>query len=337
MIRTDPDRPAVQRDHETGEWYIRASAFGGCIRSLAAAGREVEPQPVPDWMQKAFDEGHLNEPIIRGMAFAAEGVTRVPPPEGREQHSARLTLHTEHGIAHLNGSVDDLALIDGEMFVHEYKAMGPSYVAKLRPIIEAGGDDVATKVLATMPPQYAWQLSAYMHGASAETQLSARLVIGVKDETGVVTELLPVVTFTTPPHSLAEIHNRVTEIVRHAAGEGDYPPCDVEMYPCPYYLLHDDEPELHIVTGDDAVKMRLAVDSLTTAKQMEAAAKAMKDGAYKEIRELLGDHAKAEVAPVPGSMDHLKVTWITSEVAESTRTIKAHTKSYPRITQKERK
>lgn len=351
MIRTDADRPSVQHDDETGDWFIRASALGGCTRALIAAGRGLEGEPTPDWMQEKFDEGHANEPIIAAMALDRTGGVRIVAEPGK-QHPVELGFNLHEGIPPLpsiivSGTLDDLVMEDRDIvrWTHpdhgyEYKALGPSYCDKIRAAIRGtdNPDEWAARVLAVLPANYAWQLSAYMHGAAQVygKMLAVKLFVGVKNDEGVVIEVMEPFVFHEPPHSLAEIEARVRAVVGLAADLGaEFPKCDVNQYPCPFYLLHDDE-EIPELEGDDAINMRLFADSLVVAKGMIEAGEKMKKDANEGIKAILANR-KTVIVPSgdsTGMEEQIRVTWVSSEVAESTRTVKAHTRSYPNITRK---
>jgi len=56
------DRPSVYE--ENGVWVYRASAAGRCERELWAYRTGMTPTAHPDWLEKAFQEGHDNEDAI---------------------------------------------------------------------------------------------------------------------------------------------------------------------------------------------------------------------------------------------------------------------------------
>ena len=112
MIRTDQDRPSVQYDDGADAWWIRASALGGCIRSLVATGRGVEPQPVPDWMQEKYNEGHDAEPVIEKLAMEQRELVPMETHKG-------LHVSFTHGdqVVNVSGSVDNFAIHRGGLGV----------------------------------------------------------------------------------------------------------------------------------------------------------------------------------------------------------------------------
>lgn len=242
MIDHTSDRPSVQYDYDTEEWWIRASALGGCIRSLVATGRGVEAQAVPDWMQEKFDQGHNAEPVIE--RFAMEQLNHVAFGRPRK---VKLEFPLEDGGSiRVSGEVDNYSVITPSQtipdLIHEYKALGKSYIDA---ILRLGENPTAVQVLGVLPVPYSMQVSVYMHGAAARfgKMIPVALVPGVKDENGIVTGILPIIMIEKPPISLAEIEARARLIVDmvEADADGEFPVCDVKQYPCGHFFLHDEE------------------------------------------------------------------------------------------------
>jgi hypothetical protein len=170
MIRTDQDRPSVQYDDGADAWWIRASALGGCIRSLVATGRGVEPQPVPEWMQEKYNEGHDAEPVIEKLAMEKRELVPMDTHKG-------LHVSFTHGdqVVNVSGSVDNFAIHRGGVGVpnqiDEYKALGKSYVNAIERL---GENPDWRDVLKVLPAPYSTQISVYMHGAAAVPVSSLR-------------------------------------------------------------------------------------------------------------------------------------------------------------------
>jgi hypothetical protein len=340
MIDQTVDRPSVQYDDDTDEWWIRASALGGCIRSLVASGRGVMPQPPPDWMQEKFDEGHAAEPVLESMAMESLGHR----PFGRPR-KVRLSFDTTHGGPIIvSGEVDNYSLDEGAVdvgipdLIHEYKAMGKSYVDSIRKL---GGTPTTEQVLEVLPAPYRTQISVYMHGAARRfgKMIPVALVIGEKDEGGVVRSILPIVMIREPPVPLEDIEKRASHIVNMviADGDGEFPDCDVAQYPCGHFFLHDDE-EVPVVGADDRARFRLAVDTIEIAKGMTDAAAQMKKDANAVIRDVMGDNKKV-LLPAQPELDakagEVTVSWVVRQMKERVQTVKAHTQEFPKITRRD--
>lgn len=340
MIDQTVDRPSVQYDNDTDEWWIRASAIGGCIRSLVATGRGVPAEAPPEWMQEKFDQGHAAEPELERMALAALNHVAFGRPR-----KVRLEFPIESGgTIRVSGEVDNysvpVAVVDTGIpdLIHEYKALGKSYVEK----IERLGDNPDWRaVLDVLPAPYRMQVSVYMHGAAKRfgAMIPVALVIGVKDEDGVVQRILPIITIDAYPMAEHEIEARARLIVNMAICDDDeeFPACDVAQYPCGHFFLHDEE-ELPVVEEDDRIRFRLAVDSLDRAKKMTDAAKQMKADAYTIIRDVLGKNKKVLLPAQPEldpSAGEVTVSWVTREMKERVQTVKAHTQEFPKITRRD--
>lgn len=337
MIRTDQDRPSVQYDDGADAWWIRASALGGCIRSLVATGRGVEPQPVPEWMQEKYNEGHDAEPVIEKLAMEKRELVPMGTHKG-------LHVSFTHGdqVVNVSGSVDNFAIHRGGVGVpnqiDEYKALGKSYVNAIERL---GENPDWRDVLKVLPAPYSTQISVYMHGAAARfgQMIPVALVVGAKDENGVVQRILPIVYIPEPPVSLEEIEKRAKLIVDmvDADGDGEFPECDVKQYPCGHFFLHDDE-ELPIVAEDDRTRFRLAVDAVGIARQMTTAADQMKRDANAVIRDVMGENKKVLLPAHPGldaSAGEVVVSWVTRNIKERTQVVKAHTQEFPKITRRD--
>lgn len=337
MIRTDQDRPSVQYDDGADAWWIRASALGGCIRSLVATGRGVEPQPVPDWMQEKYDEGHHAEPVIEKLAMEQRELVPMETHKG-------LHVSFTHGdqVVNVSGSVDNFAIHRGGLGVpnqiDEYKALGKTYVNAIERL---GENPDWRDVLKVLPAPYSTQISVYMHGAAARfgQMIPVALVVGKKNEGGAVDGIMPIVYIPEPPVSLEEIEKRAKLIVDmvDADGDGEFPDCDVKQYPCGHFFLHDDE-ELPIVAEDDRTRFRLAVDAVGIARQMTTAADQMKRDANAVIRDVMGENKKVLLPAHPGldaSAGEVVVSWVTRNIKERTQVVKAHTQEFPKITRRD--
>lgn len=337
MIRTDQDRPSVQYDDGADAWWIRASALGGCIRSLVATGRGVEPQPVPEWMQEKYDEGHEAESVIEKMAMEQRELVPMETHKG-------LHVSFTHGdqVVNVSGSVDNFAIHRGGVGVpnqiDEYKALGKTYVAQIERL---GAYPDWRDVLKVLPAPYSTQISVYMHGAAARfgQMIPVALVVGVKDEHGVVQRILPIVYIPEPPVSLETIEKRAKLIVDmvDADGDGEFPDCDVKQYPCGHFFLHDDE-ELPIVAEDDRLRFRLAVDAVGMSRQLAKSAADMKADANTVIRDVMGKNKKVLLPAQPeldANAGEVVVSWVTRNVKERTQVVKAHTQEFPKITRRD--
>jgi hypothetical protein len=181
---------------------------------------------------------------------------------------------------------------------------------------------------------YDWQFSLEM----AATKLPLLLAIGWKvpdAEEGEmrVLDRVEVREIDTPPYSIGEIKRRALALGKlfDAAVEGrweDVGGCDESMYPCPFYQMHEGKPYQEITDQVVVGEAEAIIDKIMGLKERE------RDGkAASEARRIL----EAELAGVvggwgfAGKIGAWKVTVTQSEIAESTRTVKAHTRRVAKI------
>jgi hypothetical protein len=219
-------RPPVYWDPVVGKQVYRAYSLGNCVRALTAFRKGVTPADHPEWLLKAFREGHENESVILSMLYEQGD---WEPVDGGAQREIEIPVGTG---ALIRGHNDDVAIAqkfswtdaekepDRDQRVIEAKAFAQSTYKKW---VSQGFDAF---------PYYATQLSFYM----AALGLPALFVVGLKDEeTRVVTEV-KVFPVDEPPVPLAKIKARVARI-EHLA---ELPGCDFNQYPCQMYFLGDE-------------------------------------------------------------------------------------------------
>lgn len=326
------DRPNVYREGD--QWIIRASAIGGCMRSLVAAGRDVEPNATPEWMQEKFDEGKAAEPIIAEWYHTKNSVEPLDEEWAADhmKHLARVDGQWEFNLQVrpnivVRGHFDDIVcevVGKGETFTDydfigvEYKAVGKDLFAQ---IANHGAAAKAT---------YEWQVGCYM----AATNLPWDFVAVLKNEDGTVTEIVDHTTryYTIPPVMRTEIEDRALEVIDWVENRAydEYPPCALPLqYPCPYFLLHDEE-EIPVLEGDEADRMRSALDLRQQLKNRIVLMNDQVKTADETIKMLLGDRKTVMV-------DGTRVTWVHSESPEKWIEPKPYMKKasvsdYPKIT-----
>lgn len=330
------DRPAVYREGD--DWIIRASALGGCMRSLVAAGRDVEPQMTPEWLQAKFDQGHDGEREVAGWYLknhAPDGSTFMEPGEFSDQWLKNFTYENDQwafdwrvapGII-IRGHFDDILMVptdDGgfDFIGVEYKLLAPSTYAK------ATGSAHLDVI-----PQYPWQMGAYM----AVTGWPFDWVCMEKDEDGkpLLTEgHQHVVRLNAdyPPISRQQLIDRAVEVIDWIENKdyGEYPACpDPLPYPCSYFILHD-EVEIPELEGVDAELMRGVLGHITAAKKNIEDMKHVIEESNAIIKRTLGDRKTV-------MLDGTRITWVHTETPEKWITPKPYMKKasvtdYPKIT-----
>jgi hypothetical protein len=150
--------PVYWEDHKPGSrvLVIRASAIGcSCLWELVAAGQGVPPAPIPDNLQRAFDEGNELEPVVIKMLEEVYGVTFLSHQEEGELWLSDDVLIRYHpdGIANIDnlGPLDELP---PRTCVVEVKALSNDLWQQAK----RNGVQSVIK-------EYQWQLSVMMHDA----------------------------------------------------------------------------------------------------------------------------------------------------------------------------
>lgn len=342
----DRDRPIAYTDRDTVMY--RASAIGGCERALLAARLDAERHPVPAVMQKYFDQGHVNEPIIMDR-WAADHpdytlTTNDNPP-------AVLDFDVELDDGWLTpvqvvGTVDGLAAAAGTLTVVDAKAMSSSNMDK---IIEKGLDGLG------FGGHYLWQMAVYVTGLEADRACLAFM----EKLDGVVTEKSRIEYIWLDKEQLAEqvdeiyakirrVEQTVYQLARHETrstpGEGlkeladrleeldiPMPACPAD-FACQYPQFHENKTPLEL-HDDDANELERATLYNTLAKKFEAEAKKYKDRSRGIIEGLMERHdGENRFTLVGADGGKMSVTWVRQEVAEATRVVKAHVREYPKFT-----
>lgn len=311
------DRPPVYFDPDVDRWVYRASSLGRCDRELVLWRQGQEGFLTPDWMQTRFDEGHEFERRILD--------TYLSKGEGRElrDHQTQVAIAVgKHAM--VRGSIDGWDSTSNT--VVDAKFLGPDLFKKLQAGIRAF-------------PSYAWQQAVYAHGMGAEQVCLAmalkdvegdgdeRKVVGIADyfELWVDLDELP---------SVPEIKARVMRLEKMAAGT-DLPACpDPTPFPCPFHHFHDDK---FVEVTDDLLvaKIHRAQSLNAQARREERDAKAHKAEATEIIEQVLEELELDPTKKHRLAAGAVHVTWCFEEVGESTRTFKAHTRKYPRFSDRE--
>lgn len=297
--RGGDNRPAVYFDPAVDRWIYRASALSRCDRELVAIRNGQEPEPVPDWLMRRFNEGHDFEDEIMARAGSELGMTIQS-----QQMSVLIPVGKRAAV---RGSIDGLgyplvdkpgkapaptdpcALIDG-------KFVGPDLHSKLLSGGFAGN------------PGYAWQQSVYFHGlrAAGFNVVKACLAVGLKeydgDKNAIGIEQMDYVWAETigdgeteplevrMSFTLAQIKARVMALEKLAAiarESADLPSCcDPRQFPCGTAFLCE-EKETPVIVGRGAELLDTAARLYEEAKTHETVAKKRKAEAGELVREVL--------------------------------------------------
>ncbi len=278
------DRPNVYE--EEGVWVYRASAAGRCERELWAYRTGMTPTAHPDWLLKAFQEGHDNEDAILkvvGGVTMAQRVIEIPVGKG----------------VMFRGAIDGYQesskkLVDAKAF-----AESTYYTKWLKTGIRGF-------------PGYTAQMRLY--GAGLELQgleLNGLIMaIGIKDDDGVVQKVKQFqYSFDDLPVTLRDLKRKVMRI-EAAAVSGEMPPCvEPLQYPCSFFFIHD---EKEIMVSDNEF-LELMANKWRAAKVREDAAKKDRDEAGAMILSTLDEmeREKGEAVQVGD--------WVVSDVNQTNK------------------
>lgn len=332
------DRPA--RYVEDGNVIYRASAVGGCIRSMVAMARGIKPTPHPEWFQEVLDEGTNAEKRIMELAGnyrSGNGAPQGIALDGRfgaQREVELLVGHIDGKNVIIRGHTDGIGIMPGmgEQYVVEAKKFRPSTYGK------------ASREGAAYTEYYSWQLSIYM----LATGLNGLWVAGLFDPNVKTVNQVKCHVYVRPIVDLATIKQKVAKVER-LINEG-YGPDEVECsgnYPCGFWFLHDGKEEAvawELDTDDpevcDVVRRYLDVeDALKTEKSIVTRLENEKKELVKQLRKVIAaTNAPTDAKKFTAELDGMKVffTRVVKEYPEATRTIKAYTQDYFTVRVEER-
>lgn len=253
---------------EDGQIYYRASSLGMCDRMFLAMSMWYTPVAHPDWFQAVLDEGtRMESEIIAKYTEKYELEVSYP------QFETDLEILTGiHIVGHVDGFVYPPPDAAGVLF--EAKKFRSSTWRKfLRMGVEC-------------MPQYPWQVAAYMHALELEECQFVGGHLLVPDEGEPYISEVEVKYLSSPPIPLLGLKKRIMslEAMINDSGSPYDRPCNVSMFPCPFYYLHDatdkNEPPKRI--PDTLVEQALAELAglepvVKTGKAAEARAKVLRD------------------------------------------------------------
>lgn len=315
------NRPSVYHDPDIDRWVYRASSLGSCERRLVAHRRGIHAQPVPDWLQVRFDEGHdWEERILDKWIEDSAGDIDL------HQHTTGLEVGTH---AMVRGSIDGYSDLGT---VVDAKFLGPDLYRKLT--------DQGLKAF----PHYEWQQAVYAHGMIAEGYKvdNICLAMGLKDIEGEgderrivgIKEMSYLWVDVANLPTVAQIKARVMRLEKLAAKGGDeWPECPTPFeYPCPFDWLHEDR-DVAIEVEDETLAGKLEQARVFTsmAKDHEVEAKDCKAQAKKLVEEVLAAEDLTPDASHKLRAGDLEVTWVYSHTPAKTIERKASTSRYPRF------
>lgn len=327
MSDNRPARYVEEQADGTVKVVYRASSLGGCDRKMVAHARKYTPRPHPQWFQEVLDEGTNAEQAIREMASQVL--------EDRDciwEDQAELELE----VAEIDGDLivvrahaDDL-MLDGERgyLLREYK----KFRASTWPAFQRQGVEVHEN--------YPWQVAAMMHALLARGEDVLCQFIGGHMVDGEIVEV-ECKLLLEPPIPLKAIVKKLAKVERMIRDGLD--PSEVPCsggFPCPFWYLHDEQPEkVEVVLDTAGDEVKAAWEEwhrqkmiLQTAEEMTRNAKAIQEKAAEVLRKAAGD---AQVL----RMGDQVLTRVVREVPEQQITRKGYTSDYfqlPRAGKKEK-
>jgi len=268
------DAPSVYT--KNGIIYVRASAFGSCVRKLWAVYDGVQPMEHTDKTKRVFEEGHLHE------AAVTEQLTQEGYVIHGDQHVVDLPIlkNRLHIVGHIDGFINmgtsteyDQSEYGSEDRLWECKSMSRNAF------------DDWTKKRFDYRPGYAWQLAIYMLGTET---LQAHYSVKRRDD-GVIDTML----IAEPPKSMTEIRSRALTIY-NVLRNGEMPDCDVDggqKWFCEYWFLHEEEdieikePEIPVDEIPELANLLAEYNEVNeTAKWADAEKKRLKAKLQDEFR-----------------------------------------------------
>lgn len=318
----------------------RASGLKTCDVAFVAYALGMAPDTPPDFIQRAYAEGNRFEPLI--LARLNEG-TSVPMYGGGrvsvKLHDKRddgeqdeleveigeindrrviVRLHPDgSATASWVGNPDMPAMVDVPV-VMEVKSLGPDYWKKFC----KGG-------LAGLG-LYDWQVSAQIHA----TKNPCLFVCGEKLKNGELGEVLAqvVVDAPIPLRTFRMMAARVEGKIEDALNGGGLPECVDNQYPCPFWFVHTDAPEVDVeppVQGDEELA-RLVEDERRWSRESKTAIEMHKDAKARIEKWLEANGAKGTGAWVRNQYgDTYDVQWVVQEKKEYT--VPAGTSSWVQV------
>lgn len=311
----------LERDADGEVVIYRASSVGACERALVASARREYAQPHPEWFQRVLDEGTANESVISGMWEEETGIPTVDQQREFNLYIGEIDDRRVFVRAHIDG----MNGMDG-LSIREYKKFRDSTWPKfLEQGVEVGAN-------------YPWQVSIAMHALDAE-HFEAH---GVHPENGIVVEFVgghyhlmsgsdetddavrEIVKVeprfvANPPIPLKAIRQKIARVERliNTGFDAREVPCNVNMYPCPFYRIHDAKDARAAVELPPTDELYALMSQYNVERQLTATARKDMDSHDVVAKELRGRLIAAMTASgvVAGSDvtigDHV-VTWTES-------------------------
>lgn len=266
--------------------------------------------PWPEDFQAILDEGTAFEDPIRQRALEKWPVDS----DVQFIDQVELNLVVMEGIV-VRSHVDDVAVLGDVAYLREYKKFRKSGWQRFL--------DQKIEIHANYP----WQVSAMMHALAQQgCQVSCEF-IGGKVDTGELVDLERFM-YVDPPLPMKAIIRKIAgiELLIEEGSDPSEVAC-TNLYPCGFFKLHDEKPEVECVTLTDPDQVAVFTEWEThasvvkTAKTMLEAAEAKKKAAHEKLVRLMGDAKKV-------SNGKVTLTRVRADYPEKTITRAAYTTDY---------
>lgn len=283
------DRPAryVEGEGEDQVVVYRASGLGGCMKAYVAMARGRQGQPTPEWMQEVFEEGHQAEPLIRERYMNEQDALVVGDQDEVELDLGDIYGHPVIVRGHIDG-VSSRGYMEPDVLFEAKKFRESTWPKFLQSGIECNVN-------------YPWQVAVYMHALDLEGCEFVGGRVSFDEWDNLKLEEIAVKHLAQPPFSLKAIRQRVASIEKliNAGFDVAEVPCSANVFPCPYYKLHDlpEEADEYVwPTGEAGAPIAMALNRFSNAaKNKTFIEKSMKDAdkektaAAEELRRLIGE------------------------------------------------
>lgn len=310
LVPTGDNRPPAYYEEINGKTVlvIRASAIGhSCLWELIAAGQGIEPSPIPDWLQRAFDEGNAAEPVIIERLISDHQFTFLSQQDEGElwlSDDVLIRFHPD-GIANLSSG-----------FIMEYLSKYAkdssiplrTVVVEIKALSDSLWQTAKSKSVGNTIDEYQWQLSVMMHETGLPGLWVALNKGGPVGENG-LRELTPDTgkllfeLVREPPVSIEEIQLKASLIKQGVEDEdiltSDRKCGDLNHFPCHYlHLRPEPEPgeaeDDHLVRVDDQDEINTLVRDYVFHKGQVDEAQSRVDEAKRKIIHYANQHPKAK-------------------------------------------
>lgn len=218
----------------------RASAVGGCLRSLWAARNHFTPKPITEKFQAIFNRGHELEEITKDILRANDWVIVNNGYEVNCTLGAMVELLPINIVGHID--CESRSQYTKRFIVTEIKGFGKDFLHRYQSTDINGF------------PMYAAQVSAYVHGRKTEGGYTNwRFIVYDKTRTTLpedhITRLI-IRDYEKPPLTKTELRELILPVelmtVNNRTDPGQMQ-C-INSYPCPFFYLHDEPTYIQLST-----------------------------------------------------------------------------------------